>query len=279
MAIIFGLGWVFTKGAMSHFPPVLLAAFRFAVTALVLVWFVRMPTGKWRDVAFISIFAFGIPYSLSYTAMKDLDVSTSVLLAQMEAPALILVAAILLRETPTTRQAFGIGLALVGVVLLIGVVFGQGNVLAVVLSLASTVVWALGQIKVRTLTGIGGFSTLAWASLFAVPQLLLISFVLETGHAAVISTASTGSWLAVIYLGVVMTALGIGIWYQLLGRVPVIRLAPFLLLVPLISILGSVLLLGERPTLLQLLGGLIILAGVAIVLTERTANDIAEAIT
>ena len=41
--LIWGLGVVFAKAAIGHFPPVLLMALRFTLTALVLVWFVKPP--------------------------------------------------------------------------------------------------------------------------------------------------------------------------------------------------------------------------------------------
>ena len=37
--LVWGMGFVFAKGAIEHFPPILLMAFRFSPTALVLVWF------------------------------------------------------------------------------------------------------------------------------------------------------------------------------------------------------------------------------------------------
>jgi O-acetylserine/cysteine efflux transporter len=88
MSIVFGMGWVFAKSAMTHFPPILLAGFRFMVTAVVLARFMKSPNGQIAHLLVISILAVSIPYSLSYSAMKYLDVSTSVLLAQMETPVL-----------------------------------------------------------------------------------------------------------------------------------------------------------------------------------------------
>ena len=40
VALTWGLGIVFAKAAIAHFPPILLMGFRFTLTALVLVWFV-----------------------------------------------------------------------------------------------------------------------------------------------------------------------------------------------------------------------------------------------
>jgi O-acetylserine/cysteine efflux transporter len=72
-------------------------------------------------------------------------------------------------------------------------------------------------------------------------------------------------------MGIVMTALGYGLWYSLVGRFPLARVGPFLLLMPVFSVLGGVTLLGESLTLRIALGGAIVIAGVAVILVRRTA--------
>ena len=57
VALVWGMGVVFAKAAIDHFPPILLMAFRFLVTALALVWFVRPPLNQLKIlfwIAFIS---------------------------------------------------------------------------------------------------------------------------------------------------------------------------------------------------------------------------------
>ena len=46
VVITWGMGLVFAKAAIGHFPPVFLMSLRFFLTALVLVWFVRPPLGQ-----------------------------------------------------------------------------------------------------------------------------------------------------------------------------------------------------------------------------------------
>jgi len=60
-----------------------------------------------------------------------------------------------------------------------------------------------------------------------------------------------------------MTALGYGIWYHLLKKYDVNQVMPFLLLVPVSSILGAVMFLGESPSSRTLIGGVFIIIGVA----------------
>jgi O-acetylserine/cysteine efflux transporter len=62
-----------------------------------------------------------------------------------------------------------------------------------------------------------------------------------------------------------MTALGYALWYHILKKYDVNQAMPFLLLLPVSSLIGAVFFLGERPNLGTMLGGTIIIIGVAII--------------
>jgi O-acetylserine/cysteine efflux transporter len=49
-----------------------------------------------------------------------------------------------------------------------------------------------------------------------------------------------------------------------MSRYRVNQVSPFLLLTPVVAVIGSMLLLGERPTLTTFLGGAVVLLGVAL---------------
>jgi O-acetylserine/cysteine efflux transporter len=70
-----------------------------------------------------------------------------------------------------------------------------------------------------------------------------------------------------------MTALGTGIWYHLIARYPAALVSPFLLLVPVVAILGGILILGEELRSIQTVGGSLIVLGVAVVVTGRGARE------
>ena len=63
-----------------------------------------------------------------------------------------------------------------------------------------------------------------------------------------------------------------GIWNTLLSRHPVASVTPFAMLVPVFGIGAAALAFGERPTPLELLGGLVLLAGVATAVLRRRSN-------
>ena len=75
-----------------------------------------------------------------------------------------------------------------------------------------------------------------------------------------------------MYLAVVMNIVGYGAWYHVLGRYEVNRAAPYLLLLPVASVAGGVVFLGETPTMRILAGGVIVIAGIALIVVERATS-------
>ena len=86
-----------------------------------------------------------------------------------------------------------------------------------------------------------------------------------------LTTASGTDWFAFAVLAFGGFAGAYAIWYNLLRRYRVDQVAPFVLLMPVIGVLSSWVLLDERPTLISIGGGLIILAGLAIVVIVPVA--------
>ena len=81
-------------------------------------------------------------------------------------------------------------------------------------------------------------------------------------------TAPLSAWLTVLYLGLVMTVIGSSAWYYVLARYQVPLVMPILLLLPIAAILGAVVWLGEIPDVMVLAGGVVVIAGVAMVIIE-----------
>ena len=106
-------------------------------------------------------------------------------------------------------------------------------------------------------------------ALFAAPQLFIASAIFETDQINQIASASLNEWLAVAYLGLVMTAIGYAFWYHLLGRYSVNKVMPFLLLLPVTSVIGGIFFLDEVLTTKVALGGLLAVLGVAVITIQR----------
>lgn len=180
------------------------------------------------------------------------------------APAITaVVAAFLLKDRLPPLGWLGIFVSFAGVALL--VLGGGGSVelnpfaLLVLLSAVVTAFYAVlqkGILNRYKAVEVIAFST--WAG-----TLLLLVFA--GGLAEGVRTASARSLLALLYIGVVPSAIANALFTYGISKAPVTLVSVFLYTVPVFSLLFSWLLVGEVPTYITLLGGLIAVAGVVIV--------------
>ena len=265
VAVIWGMGFVVAKAAMSHFSPILLMALRFTLTAACLLWWFRPPRDLWPALFWISLVSAALQYSLTFNGVRGIDASTAALLVQLEVPFGLVLAWMVFGDRIRPLQALGIIVSFTGAVLIIGEPRLEGRLLYAFLVIAGAFTWAVGQVMIKRLGNIGGFRLLSGVALFAAPQLFIASALFEQDQLTQVMTASGGAWAAVVYLGLVMTALGYGLWYRLLGHYSVNQVMPFLLLLPVTSVIGGILFLGESLTVKIAAGGALAVTGVAMI--------------
>lgn len=270
---LWSLGFTLSKAAFDTFPPILLIALRFGVTALAFIWAVPTPARAvlWR-IFLVSVVSGSVQYSLAYLGLAGMDASTASLLIQMEVPFAALIAWIFLKERIGWRRAIGMTVAFFGIAMIAGEPRVQETWFPALLVAAAAFTWAIGQVMVRAIGPVGGFTLIAWMAAFASPQLFFASLVLEDGQWAALTGAGLPQWGLVLYLGLVMNGVGYALWYHLLAKYDVNRCVPFLMLVPVVGVASAVVLLGETITWLIAAGGLVVVAGVGIITIERRAR-------
>jgi O-acetylserine/cysteine efflux transporter len=101
-------------------------------------------------------------------------------------------------------------------------------------------------------------------SALTVPQVMVMSLFLEHGQLPSLVTADVRGWLAFAYTIFIGGIVGFGLWFWLIARCSMNRVAPFGLLLPVFALISSVLFLGDRMTPKLIAGGLIAISGVAI---------------
>jgi len=271
VAVIWGMGFVIAKAGMAHFSPILLMALRFSLTAACLLCFFRPPAGILKQLFWISLISAALQYSLTFNGVRGIDASIAALLVQLEVPFGLIMAWLVFGDRIRPLQALGIIVSFGGAVLIIGEPRLAGDLIYAFMVIGGAFTWAVGQIMIKKLGNIGGFRLLSGVALFAAPQLFIASWLFEQNQLEQITTASTPAWAAVIYLGLVMTALGYGLWYRLLGHYSINQVMPFLLLLPVTSVFGGIFFLGESLTIKIAIGGCLAIIGVAMITIQRSS--------
>ena len=267
--LTWGFGFALAKSGLYHFPPLLLMGMRFGIAALILVWFVPIPRSHLVTLFFIAFVSATMQYGLTFSGLARMDATPAILLVQSEVIFGVVIGAVLLGEKPDLRQIFGIIIALIGIIILIGGPALSNKVFGIILVLSGCLIWAFGQVLIRKYTsGLSGFQLTAWVGVMASPQMFLASFFIEGNPMPFLMAAPLSAWGTVVYLGIVMTVVGYSAWYYVLGRYPMPVVMPLQMLLPVSTILGAVTFLGERPEPIVFAGGIVVIIGVGVVIIE-----------
>ena len=269
VAVLWGANFLAIHVGLQHFPPLFLAALRFAVIALPTVLFVPRPQVRLRWLLGYGL-GFGTLQFLFLFVAMDVGMPTGLasLVLQASAPFTVVLGAVLLRERLTARQAVGIGLAVLGLAAIAVARAQSAALLPVILTLAGALGWALGNLCSRLAVPPNPLHLALWMSVVPPVPLLLASWAVEGPVAgwdalrAAFTPAGMPGLLAVAYIAGLATVLGTGIWTTLMRRHPAGVVAPYSLLVPVVGMGLAALVLGERPSVVELVAAAVIVGGV-----------------
>nr|WP_275585551.1 EamA family transporter [Blastococcus saxobsidens] len=155
--------------------------------------------------------------------------------------------------------------------------------LPVVLTLCGALGWAIGNVCSRRAQAPNAFHLTLWTAAIPPVPMLVLALVVEgpTRIGRSLSTAFTTSALpsvlGLLYVVVVATLVGYGIWNTLLSRHPSNVVAPFSMLVPVVGVLASWLAFGEVLDPVELVAGVLVVGGVLVASrpARRTATPAA----
>jgi O-acetylserine/cysteine efflux transporter len=262
--LLWGYQFVAIKVGVRGFPPLFFLALRFLAIALLLVPFVQRPTRRqFGPIAAISIFLGGLNFGLFYVGLGLGSGSMSAVAYQLATPFTVLLAWPLLAERPSLATSAGVVLAFGGVVVLAAEPRLSANLLPLLLVVGAAFAFAVSNVLTKRYGPFDPLMLMGWSSLLTVPQVMLMSLFLERGQLASLVTADERGWLALAYTIFIGGIVGFGLWFWLIARCSMGRVAPFGLLLPLFALTSSVLFLGERMTPKLIVGGLLAISGVA----------------
>jgi len=271
--LLWGIGFTFAKAGLNEFPPLFLMGLRFSLASLVLVWFVPIPRSQLKQIFWISFVGSTLQYGMTFTGLSMLDASLAIIIIHLEVPFSVLLAAIILKDKPGIQRILGMLISFAGIVLIAGQPSLRGQLSAILLTAAGAMMWAVGQVMVKRLKNPpSGFALTAWIGVFSGPQMILGSFIFEDSQLESLSNASWIGWGVILYLALIMTVLGYGIWYSVLSRNPVSKVMPVMLLLPVFTIASSMFFLGEHPSLMIFMGAAVVIGGVSMIVITKDSK-------
>jgi len=264
--LCWGVGFTVAKPAVEQFPPLFMMMVVFGGIALALAVTVREPVRTpWLPLMVIAAFAITIQGALIFIGLKGLPAGVATLVLQTQVPFAVLLGWFIGGEALSPRKILGTAIAFSGVAIVIGLPREMPPLLPVAFIILGALFWATGQVLARKLGRDGGIVQLKGLAIASLPQLVIATLLLETGQAGAVRSAGWPAWSAFLFVGVIGFYVPYVLWFSLLRRCRVDDLAPFVLLMPVVGIIAAALLLGEPILWAHILGGAVIIAGLAIV--------------
>jgi drug/metabolite transporter (DMT)-like permease len=271
LAVLFlGTNPVAVKVAVAELPPLPFVAMRFTLAGLLLLALVALLEARdgrpgRRDllplagVGLVGVGANNVAFTLGVSMTTASE--TALIYAAVPIWGILLGLALGL-ERPTPWGILGVGLAFLGVAVVIyGGLTGSTSLLGNLLVVVATVCW--GSYAVLSLPLLRRYSPLVVASytmlfggLGALP--LAMPGFLDARWAE----ASGEAWEALAYSTILVAAFGFWAWQRGVSQVGANRVLIYQYLITLVGVAAGVLLLGESLTANKVLGGAVILLGV-----------------
>ncbi|MBB3141784.1 EamA family transporter [Halomonas organivorans] len=274
--VIWALNIIVIKLGVTELPPLLLTTLRFALVAALLVPFHPVHRHQLPFLALLSVTFGTLHFAMLFIGLGQAEAGTGAILVQMGTPFATLLAVIFLKEKLGARRLAGLLLSFAGVVVLAGGPTLPAP-LPTTLLLLSALAWAVSQLLIKQGPKVPPMALAGWVALFATPQVALGSWWFEHDHWAALAEAGWRGWGAVLYTAVMSSIVAYGIWYGLLRRHPVNRVVPLVLLMPVLAVGLGMLLLGDPLGPNKLIGGSLVVAGIALIVlrigSRRKAPD------
>ncbi|MEC5199322.1 O-acetylserine/cysteine efflux transporter [Arthrobacter sp. PL16] len=270
VAVLWGLNFVAIELGLHangrDVPPLLFVVMRFALVVFPWIFFVRKPDVSWAAILGVGLFMSAGQFGLLYLALAlGMPAGLASLVLQAQVLLTVLLAAAFLGERPSRRQIAGVILGVAGLAV---VALGRSAVaplLPLIIVLGAALSWAAGNVIARKAKAASGLGLVVWSGAVVPLPLAGLSLVIDGPEAvaATVTDLQTATVLSALYTAIFASLIGYGIWNHLLARYPSSAVVPFTLLVPVVGMSTAWLILQEQPTITEIVGGLLLLGGVA----------------
>lgn len=264
---VWGTNFVVIRIGLDHLPPLTFAALRFTFALLPAVFFLKKPDVPWRNLAAYGVLIGAGQFGLLYIAMSGfISPGLASLVVQTQVFFTIGLAMWLAKERIRSFQLVALGLAAVGLVVIVAHTDASVTPLGLALVLIAAASWAGGNAFSKAAGKVNMLAYVVWASLFSVPPLLILALVFEGPQAMIqgVRAADTATWAAVLWQSVGNTLFGYAAWGWLLSRHPAAVITPMAMLVPVFGMGASAIWLGESLPPWKLLAAGLVMSGLAI---------------
>lgn len=273
--------FIATKKALDSTPPLTVVTLRLIVSALCfLLWIIiakqAIPFRGVRRLGrlfVLSLFGTGLHYGIQTLGMELTTASNASLYAVTGPITITIIAVIFLGEKITLKKTLGIGIALLGVIMVMGyetlINFDlEGHLLGDLMVLASIFMWGVFSVLGKGMTRqLGALPLTAAVTFMGALYMIPLGFWEIDRRSFSLSSITPGAWGAIAFLGITCSFLATLLYFYALEKSEAQKVGVYLYTIPPMTYIIAAIFLKETIGLNLVLGSLVVFAGVY--LTEK----------
>ena len=271
LSVLWGGSFFFNGVVLKELPPLTVVLLRVALAAMILLpvlraYQIRFPVGLsgWKPFFAIALLNNVLPFSLIVIGQTYIPSGLASILNATTPLFTVLVMAAAGDEKLHARRVVGIVTGLIGVIILHGQDahgqdpgFQSGEGVGILLCLAAAFSYGLSALYARRkLSNSPPLATATFQLLASALMMTIVAAVFERPWQLAMPGVTT--WLAMIGLSALSTALAYIVFFQVLRRSGSTNVMLVTLLIPVTAILLGYLVLGESISLREIIGALVI---------------------
>jgi drug/metabolite transporter (DMT)-like permease len=266
LSVLWGGSFFFNGVALRELPPLTVVFLRVVLAALLLlpllwVYRIRFPTGVsgWKPFFTVALFNNVLPFSLIVAGQTYIPSGLASILNATTPLFTVVVMAAAGDEKMYPRRIAGIVTGLIGVIILRGqnLDFGKGQGVGILLCLAGAFSYGLAALFARRqLSDSPPLATATFQLLASSLMMTIVVAIVERPWQLPMPGVTT--WLAMVGLAALSTALAYIVFFQILRRSGSTNVMLVTLLIPVTAILLGYLVLGEDISRREIIGALVI---------------------
>ena len=270
LSVLWGGSFFFNGLVLREVPPLTLVLLRVMLASIFLlpllrVYRIRFPRGPsgWMPFIAIGLFNNVLPFSLIVAGQTYIPSGLASILNATTPLFTVVVMAVAGEEKLHARRIAGVIVGLIGVVILHGgfdgngLGFGSGQGVGILLCLAGAFSYGLSALLARRLlSNSPPLGTATFQMLASTAMMVVVAGVIDRPWQLPMPGATT--WLGVIGLAALSTALAYIVFFQILRRSGATNVMLVTLLIPVTAILLGYLVLGEQISPREIFGALVI---------------------
>ena len=247
-------------------PPILMASLRMGLVLIILIpfWRFKIPNKKY----FPALIAFSISMGVMVYVFMNLSlyyssiISPIIIGSQLAIPFGILASAIMLNENISAKKWFFIFSAFIGILIIFFDPKLSNDLIGLFFASLMALFFGLAQVYSRQLKDLDTSLINASIGLFGFTILLIISYFIEGNMISSIKSISLNSWILISYQAIIVSLCAHLLMFYLYKFYTVGQIFPFYSLFPIFGIILTFLIFGEIPTILFIMGGIIVITSV-----------------